>query len=121
MPPRCGCHLTVADEAFFHNALLVIIRPMPAAFTFSGGKNFDLRTVDKVGHKGGLTIAANPSSDGRHRRLTKRWPASRRMTPLWACYSAKVSMRILSDNVGNQNIAHFGTKYVFCCFEQGIP
>jgi hypothetical protein len=49
---------------------LTIIRPMPAAFTFSGGKNFDLRTVDKVGHKDGLTIAANTSSDGRHRRLT---------------------------------------------------
>ncbi|WP_299794612.1 hypothetical protein, partial [uncultured Marivita sp.] len=70
MSPRCGCRLAVADEAFLHNAHFVIIRPIPAAFTISGGKNFDLRAVDKVGHKVGLTIGSIPKSDGRRRRLT---------------------------------------------------
>lgn len=68
--PRCGCHLTVADKALLHNAQFVIIRPRPAAFTIGSRQNFDLRAVDKVGHKGGLTIGANTSSDGRPRRLT---------------------------------------------------
>ena len=68
--PRCGCHLTVADKALLHNAKFVIIRPIPAAFTIGSRQNFDLRAVDKVGHKGGLTIGANTSSDGRPRRLT---------------------------------------------------
>ena len=73
--PRCGCHLTVADKALLHNAQFVIIRPIPAAFTIGSRQNFDLRAVDKVGHKGGLTIGANTSSDGRPRRLTvgARW------------------------------------------------
>ncbi|MBB58551.1 MAG: hypothetical protein CMM42_15095, partial [Rhodospirillaceae bacterium] len=38
--------------------------------TIGSGKNFDLRAVDKVGHKVGLTIGSNPRSDGRRRRLT---------------------------------------------------
>jgi hypothetical protein len=70
MPPRSGCRLTVPNKALLHNPQFVIIRPIPAAFTISGGKNFDLRAVDKIGHKVGLTIGANPSSDGRPRRLT---------------------------------------------------
>lgn len=70
MPPRCGCRLAVADKAFLHNAQFIIIWPMPAAITVSGGKNFDLRAVDKVGHKVGLTIGSIPKSDGRRRRLT---------------------------------------------------
>jgi hypothetical protein len=60
----------VADKALLHNTQFVIIRPIPAAFTIGCGQNFDLRAVDKVGHKVGLTIGANPRSDGRPRRLT---------------------------------------------------
>ena len=70
MPPRCGCRLTAADKALLHNAQFVIIRPIPAAITIGSGQNFDLRAVDKVGHKGRLTIGAIPRSDGRHRTLT---------------------------------------------------
>ncbi|WP_245770761.1 hypothetical protein, partial [Roseovarius azorensis] len=66
MPPRRGRRLAVADEALFHNAQFVIIRPIPAAITIGSRQNFDLRAVDKVG----LTIGANPRSDGRPRRLT---------------------------------------------------
>ena len=62
--------MAVADEAFLHNAQFVIIRPIPAAFTIGGGKNFNLRAVDKVRHKVELTIGSNPRSDGRPRRLT---------------------------------------------------
>ena len=72
MPPRCGCRLAVADEAFLDNAQFIIIRPIPAAFTIGSRQNFDLRAVDKVGHKVGLTIGANPRSDGRPRRLTSQ-------------------------------------------------
>jgi len=70
MPPRCGCRLAVADEAFLDNAQFIIIRPIPAAFTIGSGQNFDWGAVDKVGHKAGLTIGAIPKSDGRPRRLT---------------------------------------------------
>ena len=63
---------TVYHEAFLNNTQFVIIRPRPPAFTISSRQNFDLRAVDKVGHEGGLTIGANPSSDGRPRRLTSR-------------------------------------------------
>ncbi|MBO9431615.1 hypothetical protein, partial [Sulfitobacter sp. R18_1] len=42
----------------------------PAAITIGSGKNFDLRAVDKVGHKVGLIIGSNPRSDGRRRRFT---------------------------------------------------
>ncbi|WP_340238285.1 hypothetical protein, partial [Sulfitobacter pontiacus] len=70
MPPRRGCRLAVANEAFFHNAQFVIIRPMPAAFTIGCGKYFDLRTIDKVGHKLGLTIGLSLRSDGHRRRFT---------------------------------------------------
>ena len=70
MPPRRGCRLAVANEAFFHNAQFVIIRPMPAAFTIGCGKYFDLRTIDKVGHKLGLTIGLSLRSDGPRRRFT---------------------------------------------------
>jgi hypothetical protein len=71
MPPRRGCRLAVANEAFFHNLQFVIIRSMPAAFTIGCGKYFDLRTIDKVGHKVGLTIGLSLRSDGRRRRLTR--------------------------------------------------
>jgi len=71
MPPRRGCRLAVANEAFFHNAQFVIIRPMPAAFTIGCGKYFDLSTIDKVGHKLGLTIGLSLRSDGHRRRFTK--------------------------------------------------
>ncbi|MEP0261409.1 MAG: hypothetical protein ABJD72_16250, partial [Sulfitobacter sp.] len=47
-----------------------IIRPMPAAFTIGSRQNFDLRAVDKVGHKVGLTIGSSLRSDGRRRRFT---------------------------------------------------
>jgi hypothetical protein len=77
VPPSCGCYLTVANKAFFHNAQFVIIRPMPAAFTIGSRQNFDLRAIDKVGHKVGLTIRSSPRSDGRRRRFTFR--------PLSAC------------------------------------
>lgn len=77
--PRCGCHLTVADKALLHNAQFVIIRPIPAAFTIGSRQNFDLRAVDKVGHKGGLTIGANTSSDGRPRRLTIKTGSTERL------------------------------------------
>ena len=70
MPPRRGCRLAVANEAFFHNAQFVIIRPMPAAFTIGCGKYFDLSTIDKVGHKLGLTIGLSLRSDGHRRRFT---------------------------------------------------
>jgi hypothetical protein len=70
VPPRRGCRLAVTNEALLHNAKFVIIRPIPTAFTVSRGENFDLRAVDKVGHKVGLTIGASPRSDGRPRRLT---------------------------------------------------
>lgn len=70
MPPRRGCRLAVANEALLHNAQFVIIRPIPTTFTVSRGKNFDLRAVEKVGHKVGLTIGSIPRSDGRPRRLT---------------------------------------------------
>lgn len=74
MPPRRGCRLAVANEAFFHNAQFVIIRPMPAAFTIGCGKHFDLRTIDKVGHKLGLTIGLSLRSDGHRRRFTQALP-----------------------------------------------
>lgn len=77
MPPCGGCSLTVADKALLHNAQFVIIRPRPTAFTISSRQNFDLRAGDKVGHKVGLTIGANTSSDGRPRRLTI-WQAETR-------------------------------------------
>lgn len=69
MTPRLGWRRTVADKAFLHNARFATIRPIPAAFTFSGGKNFDLRTVDKVGHKSGRSIGSILRSSGRPRRI----------------------------------------------------
>lgn len=48
MPPRCAYRLTVADKAFLHNAQFIIIWPIPAAITVSGGKNFDLRGLIKA-------------------------------------------------------------------------
>ncbi|WP_340240640.1 hypothetical protein, partial [Sulfitobacter pontiacus] len=42
----------------------------PAAFTIGCGKYFDLRTIDKVGHKLGLTIGLSLRSDGHRRRFT---------------------------------------------------
>jgi len=43
---------------------------MPAAFTIGSRQNFDLRAVDKAGHKVGLTIGSSLRSDGRRRRFT---------------------------------------------------
>jgi hypothetical protein len=70
MPPRRGCRLAVANEAFLHNAQFIMIGPTPAAITIGGGKNFNLRAGDKVGHKVGLTIGLSLRSDGRRRRFT---------------------------------------------------
>ena len=70
MPPGRGCRLAVADEALLDNAQFVIIGPKPAAITIGRGKNFNMRAVDKVGHKVGLTIGLIPRSDGTRRRLT---------------------------------------------------
>jgi hypothetical protein len=72
MPPRRGCRLAVANEAFLHNAQFIMIGPTPAAITIGGGKNFNLRAGDKVGHKVGLTIGLSLRSDGRRRRFTRR-------------------------------------------------
>jgi len=60
----------VADKALLYNAMLVIIRPMPASFTIGSRQNFDLGAFDKVGHKVGLTIRSSLRSDGRRRRFT---------------------------------------------------
>lgn len=81
MPPRSGLRLAVADEAFLHNAQLVIIRPIPTAFIVSCGKNFELKAVEKVGYKVGLTIGSIPKSDGWPRRLTIQNPAGRQLRP----------------------------------------
>ena len=58
MPPRRGRRLAVADEAFIHDAQFVIIGPRPAAIAIGSGQNLDLRAVDEVGHKVGLTTGA---------------------------------------------------------------
>lgn len=50
----------------------------PAAIAIGSGKNFDLRAVDNVGHKVGLSIGSQPRSDDCRRRPTKNG----RMTPL---------------------------------------
>ncbi|MDZ4137237.1 MAG: hypothetical protein U1D06_16835, partial [Paracoccaceae bacterium] len=62
-------HLPVADKTHLDNAQLVLIRPMPTANTIGDRQNFDLRAVDKVGHKLGLTIGSLPKSDGHRRSL----------------------------------------------------
>lgn len=57
--PRCrGSTLPMADKAFLDNPALVLIRPVPAAGTVTGGKNFDLRAVIEVGHNVGLIIGS---------------------------------------------------------------
>ena len=56
MPPRRGRRLPVADEALLHHAQFVMIGPIPAAIAIGSGQNLDLRAVDEVGHKVGLTI-----------------------------------------------------------------
>jgi hypothetical protein len=58
MPPRRGRRLAVADEALLHDAQFIIIRPIPAAVASGSGQNFDLRAVDEVGDKVGLTTGA---------------------------------------------------------------
>ena len=68
------------NKALLYNVQLVIIRPIPAAFTIGSRQNFDLRAVDKVGHKVGLTIGKKQRSDGRPRRLTKPRPKSATFT-----------------------------------------
>jgi len=71
MPSRCGCHLVVANKAFLRNAWFVIIRPGPTAIAVGRGKNFDLRTVDKVG----LIIGANSCSN------SSRWGHTKDQSP----------------------------------------
>ena len=90
MPPGRGCRLAMTDEALLDNAQFVIIGPISAAITIGSGKNFDLRAVDKVGHKVGLTIGANPRSDGRPRRLTFN-------IVLWAWTDNKGSLEVVDD------------------------
>jgi len=58
MAPRRGRRLAVADEALLHDAQFLIIGPIPAAITIGSGQNLDLRAVDEVGHKVGLTAGA---------------------------------------------------------------
>jgi hypothetical protein len=45
-------------ETLLHDEQFVIIGPILAAITDGSGQNFDLRAVDKVGHKVGLTTEA---------------------------------------------------------------
>jgi hypothetical protein len=63
----------VANKALLYIAQLVIIRPIPAAFNIGSRQNFDLRAVDKVGHKVGLTIGKKQRSDGRPGGLLKEF------------------------------------------------
>lgn len=58
MPPCRGSTLPMADKALLDNPELVLVRPVPAAATVSGGKNFDLRAVIEVGHNVGLIIGS---------------------------------------------------------------
>jgi len=58
MPPRRGCDLSVADKTFFNDPEFVLIRPMPTANVIGGRENFDLRSVDEIGHKVGLIIGS---------------------------------------------------------------
>ncbi len=88
MPPRRGAHLAMADKTLLDNPELFLIRPMPTADTISSGKNFDLRAIRKVGHKGGLIIGSQPKSDGRRRSLTIRPIALNRKNALFAGHDA---------------------------------
>jgi hypothetical protein len=57
-------------EALLDDPRLVYIAPVPAANSVGSGKNFNLGSERKVGHKAGPIIAARTTSDGSHRRLT---------------------------------------------------
>ena len=58
MTTRRGAGLTMPHKALLDDPQLVRIAPVPAANTVGSGKNFDLGSERKVGHKVGPIIAA---------------------------------------------------------------
>jgi len=69
---RRGAGLPMPDEALLDNPQLVRIAPVPTPNAIRSGKNFDLGSECKVGHKNGRIIAAKNPSDGPRRRDTKK-------------------------------------------------
>lgn len=72
MPPGRRRHLTMPQKALLHDPDLVGIAPVSPTRDLPSRKDLDLGSELMVGHKVGLIIAVEISSDGSRRRLTMR-------------------------------------------------
>ncbi len=71
MPPGRRRHLTMPQKALLHDPDLVGIAPVSPTRDLPSRKDLDLGSELMVGHKVGLIIAVEISSDGSRRRLTE--------------------------------------------------